>query len=198
MLEGEFLFGEGRVASSEPAFDALILKSEDQKLIAQLGAERFTVNRLAPYADWEELLPRAMDIWTHYREVLGPERIVRIAVRYINDLHFPATSTESLETYLTSPPVLPNKLNELQIVNFMTRFVLFDPATRINTSVTQALQGSSEDNIVHIVLDFDCFLEDEFDPKDTDSIYESLLALRHAKNQAFFSSITDTTVRLYK
>lgn len=54
--------------------------------VFQARLDGFTYSRLAPYDCWEDLCGEARRLWRQYREFAKPERVSRIAVRYINRL----------------------------------------------------------------------------------------------------------------
>ncbi len=46
-------------------------------------------SRLPPYEDWAKLLIETKRIWTQYVERLAPQRVTRVATRFINNLRLP-------------------------------------------------------------------------------------------------------------
>src|SRR5262245_17222282 len=67
-----------------PAPLGIMLRSADGRWAAQFRLNGFTMSRLEPYTSWKELKQRAEELWIRYREAAQPQRIVRIATRYIN------------------------------------------------------------------------------------------------------------------
>lgn len=97
-----------------PAFEELGLQgvfftSEDDKQTAQLRVDGFTLNRLKPYPNWDDLFSQAKMLWTLYIGVAQPVAVTRLALRYINHIQLPR-ETEDLSRYLRVPPQVPAEL----------------------------------------------------------------------------------------
>src|SRR5881409_174705 len=60
---------QGAISTSETSRSELrgyIFRSADGVNIAQFRTDGFTFNRLKPYTSWEEVFPRAFDLWGVY------------------------------------------------------------------------------------------------------------------------------------
>src|SRR5213593_4864709 len=112
IVRGEFGFSlnvqQGSTAAGRATSVGVRLHSADEKYVAQLSVEGFTLSRLQPYESWENLIHEAERLWAGYRECLAVERIVRVATRYINNLRLPPTADWA--RFLNLLPMLPEGL----------------------------------------------------------------------------------------
>jgi uncharacterized protein (TIGR04255 family) len=170
-----------------------MLKAEDHQDVVQFRRDAFVYSRLSPYTSWEQVLPKAAELWASYRDAIKPERVVRLGVRYINRLRLPLPV--DLSEYLTSPPVVPQTLPST-IRAYLTRMILHDASTSNSVAVTHASEPSMDQNRIVVLLDVDAFREVDMDPAD-EGLLEILESLRQLKNQVFFGSITERTAEMY-
>jgi uncharacterized protein (TIGR04255 family) len=192
----EFRFDNGMLQPVSAQTDqGLMFKSPDERTLAQFRLNGFTLNRLAPYTQWESIFPEALRLWALYASIARPIAAVRLAARYINRLQFPLPVSD-LTTYLTAPPRVPEGVPQF-LRGFLTRLIIHDPNHDHSAIVTQALEPSPAD-LEHLVvlLDIDAYREVELQPDD-DRIQMVLNALRQFKNDIFFSSITDSAAELF-
>ena len=73
------------------------------KHVAEFRLNGFTFSRLAPYQTWEQLRDEARVLWGSYRQIVGQLPIVRIGLRYINQLDLP-TPLRDFRDYIRSYP----------------------------------------------------------------------------------------------
>jgi len=164
--------------------------------IVQLREDGFTFNRLKPYEKWEEVKNEALRLWNYYKELVKPEFIKRIELRYINNLNIPMPIND-FRDYLTCPPEVPEGLPQ-GISSFFYRVVIPAPDTRITAIITQALESKVDfKDHLPIILDIDVYkiTPDGFLEEDVLAILEKL---RNFKNQIFFNSITPKLLEIYK
>lgn len=67
-----------------PQSQKIRFKHGTRPLIMQLGEESLSVSVLAPYQGWKMMMNDALSIWEQVKEVLHPETIIRIGLRFIN------------------------------------------------------------------------------------------------------------------
>jgi uncharacterized protein (TIGR04255 family) len=168
--------------------------SSDERRIVQLRLDGFTFSRLDPYITWEDLHNEAYRLWLLYRELTSPELIMRVALRYINNLNIPMP-IKDFSDFLTAPPPVPEGLPQ-GVSSFLTRVVIHEPTIGANAIITQALEQVITD-VAPIILDIDVFkLQPEgIEEKEVWNIIEKL---RHFENQIFSKSITDKLKEMYK
>jgi uncharacterized protein (TIGR04255 family) len=172
----------------------IMLKTSDQHDIVQFRRDLFAFSQLQPYTSWDEILPRATELWASYRDAIRPDRLVRLGVRYINRLRLALPA--DLSRYLTSPPAAPDVLAST-IRTYLTRMVLHDSESGNSVTITQASEPSTDPQHIVVLLDVDSFRDVDISPGD-DEVIPILHALRDLKNQAFFGSITEQTAEMYE
>ncbi|NKC16693.1 MAG: TIGR04255 family protein [Gammaproteobacteria bacterium] len=180
------------ISAAQPKTTGFIFTSGDGRQIAQFRTDGFIFNRLRPYERWESMRDEARRLWDIYLETASPDKVVRVAIRYINILELPLP-VRDLSRYLTSPPAPPEGVPH-SLLSFLNRLVIHDESTSAKAILTQALEASDKD-IAPVVLDIDAFHEGAFDPQG-DEIWTSFECLHDLKNELFFKSITDATVEL--
>lgn len=168
--------------------------SNDGAFVFQARTDGFTLSRLKPYSDWDELCSEAKRLWAFYTEAAGVELVTRVAVRYINRMDLPLPISDFGE-YLTSPPIIPASLPQT-LSSFLMRFVMHDELKGISAIVTQVLEESPSP-IAPIILDIDVFKEGSYEAQSAEW-WAVLSTLRDFKNRVFFSSITDKTLELFQ
>jgi uncharacterized protein (TIGR04255 family) len=171
--------------------------SSDDKFVAQFQSQGFTVSRLVPYTTWEHLRDEARRLWEFYVEALKPERVIRVACRYINNLRLPMQGGRHFEDFLTAAPAVPEKLPQAML-GFLKRVVIADYNEKAITILTQVLEHTQGISIeaVPVILDIDVQSQETFAPTDA-ALWECLDRLRRLKNAAFFESIHEATAELY-
>jgi uncharacterized protein (TIGR04255 family) len=198
-LKGEMTFDPENPTMKqlgEPRVMGIVFQTEDNLQIVQFRLDGFTLNRLAPYTDWNEIFPEAMSLWELYCKAYSPTLISQLSVRFINHLTVP-TSVEHLSDYFTAPVQIPKSLSR-KISNFLTRVTIVENELDAYTDITQALgQGSDEAHSV-ILLDINAYKNfDSLKPQNNENITSTFNKLRDIKNRTFFGSITGRTVELY-
>lgn len=169
--------------------------SNDKTKIVQLRPDGFTYNKLKSYTNWEEFRDDAKKLWGKYINVVKPELIHRIALRYINNLNIPLHKS-NLSEYLIAPPVVPQGL-PTKINSFLNRIVIHDESIGSVAILTQALEKVVENSTsLPILLDIDVYKIQQ-DGFNEEEIWNSLEILREFKNRIFFSSISDKLKEVY-
>ena len=169
------------------------LHSVDDKYVAQLSVEGFTLSRLRPYESWENLVQEARRLWQGYQECLGPTRITRVATRFINNLRLPMA--ENLELFLNLLPGLPPGVPE-NLSGFLQRFVIHDAKTEATVILTQALEEILPEKPLPLLIDIDAFRFQEFGANEP-KVWEYLNQLRELKNRVFFGCLKEAAIQLY-
>jgi uncharacterized protein (TIGR04255 family) len=173
----------------------LAFRSTGGENVVQFRIDGFTFSRLSPYTSWDEIFPEAFRLWKMYLEIVAPDFITRIAVRYINKLPISLPLGDFSE-YLCSPPVVPSELPR-RVATFLTRIVIPESDFGAEAAITQALERSTDPNFVTIILDIDVYRARQYDI-DNEKIQSEFEELRQLKNKIFFGSITEKTARLFE
>jgi len=162
-------------------------KSKDDRLIAQFRIDGFTLNRLNPYTSWSELFPITQELWGMYVDIAKPERVTRLATRYINRITLPPNAPD-LDRYLTTPPVIPEEI-PADLHGVLNRATLLHKNHDLSANVTQAINKDKATNTWTILLDIDVYGDVSYRPNDPE-IMALFAQLREFKNVIFFSMIT--------
>jgi uncharacterized protein (TIGR04255 family) len=170
-------------------------KSEDEKLIAQFRVDGFTLNKLKPYSNWDELQPLVMDLWNRYVSIAEPVTITRCAVRYINHIIINQGQFD-LDDYLRAAPPVPEELPQA-IGDFLSRVTIVDSNEKIAASVTQVFKPNPSVQFPPIILDIDTFKNVDMHPSDA-ALWDIFSALRAFKNKIFFNFVTEKTIGQFK
>jgi uncharacterized protein (TIGR04255 family) len=200
ITEGTFGFmlsADGRQpqATAESAPIGLRLHSHDEKYVAQCRVSGFTLSRLPPYEDWKELTTEAKRLWATYTKGLSPQKVTRVATRFINNLQLPMDSGASYQKYLNKFVDVPNETPQA-VASFLQSFQLVDVEIDARVNLTLALDNTPPGERVPVILDIDAFKVANFDPP-SQNIWDTLENLRQLKNQCFFGTITEATAELY-
>lgn len=196
-FEAEVRIEQGQLSQSakQRGLVGLIFRSKSGENVSQFRIDGFTFSRLRPYTSWEQIFPEAFRLWKMYLDVVAPEFITRIAVRYINRLRIPLPVGDFSE-YLCSPPVVPPELPR-QVATFLTRIVIPASDFSADAAITQALERPADPSFVTIILDIDVYRRKQFEVDD-EKIRSEFEELRQLKNRIFFNSITEKAARLFE
>ncbi len=184
-----------RVGTRDLGLDGVVAKSAAELTLVQFRRNGFTLNRLRPYTSWDALLPEVDRLWRMYVEGVQPQRVSRIAARFINRLSLPVP-LDDFGRYLTAPPRVPDAMPNA-VSAFLTRITLVDPERGLSAHVVQALEPGTGEAAVNLLLDIDAFAERSrgFAPGEIGATFQQL---RQFKNDIFFGSITETTAEMYQ
>jgi uncharacterized protein (TIGR04255 family) len=174
------------------------MHSADERYVAQFQLAGFSLSRLEPYETWDKLLAEAQRLWELYVDTVEPDKVVRVATRFINNLRLPMQPGEDFGVYLTKPPQVPEGLPQ-GLSSFLQRVLLHDQKADIRATLTQALQSLPVGDLpehIPVILDIDVYRLTEFGT-DGRELRECLEHLRAFKNLAFYESLTEKAVEQY-
>jgi uncharacterized protein (TIGR04255 family) len=193
--EGRFpISGKSEAQKAEyKGIDGYRYTSSDRTQIIQTRLDGYTFSRLKPYETWERLRDEALKYWRMYIDVVNPDLVHRIALRYINRLEI-QLPLRDFGDYLTAPPTIPVGLPQ-GLSSFLTRVVISKEHIG-NATITQALQDV-KNNVLAVILDIDVIHIGRFSPKEH-RIVDILEELRGFKNEIFFASVTDELLGVYE
>ncbi len=197
LFQGRIGLDEGK--PSQTVLDEGIVgysfKSSDGTQIAQFKNDGFTFSRLHPYTTWKEVISEAKDLWAYYIAEHGEDGVVRLAVRYINQLTIKLPIPDFRE-YLTTPPQVPSGAPN-DVSSFVTRVVTYDAKEDIRAILAQSMETETIPGVASVILDNDVFKLVEF-KSGQHQLWEVFESLARLKNQIFFGSITEKTVEMYE
>ena len=171
-------------------------RSKDERYIAQFNRDGFVLSRLEPYENWKNLFDEAKRLWPIYHELTQPVELTRVGLRYINRIRLPIGDL-NFEQYMTAPPKPPIGL-ALPYTEFMHResFVAIGHPYAIN--LIKTLQPPPDANEgFGLILDIDVFTTELANPA-IESVPHRLAEMRWLKNKAFFGSVNDQSLKLFR
>jgi uncharacterized protein (TIGR04255 family) len=190
-LQGQFSAGDAIGASATQTEMGFAFSSGDGKQIFQARRDGFTFSRLRPYGSWPELRDEARRLWHVYREAVNPEKITRVAVRYINQIDIPIAATDYKDYFRTIPEVSPDLPQGLSGFFMQLQFPQTDLWGML--VLTQATLPYPATNSV--ILDLDVFKVTE--TVSDEDVWAMLETLRDRKNEFFEGCITERTRALF-
>lgn len=173
-------------------------KSADSRRIMQARRDGFVFSLLPPYQDWETFCAEARLLWERYQAAWKPRKIIRAALRYVNQFDFPQSSNENgleLDEYFTIAPGNPpaDLLPDFILAGYSLQMVL--PQTDIGaTAILNHASLPAPPNTASFVLDIDLFRESlAWNPEDDVTLWNAMEQLRVRKNALFEMCITERT-----
>lgn len=194
----EFRQNEDPVPNISKGKDGYLLISEDEKQVLQTRLDGFTFSRLKPYQSWIELRDEARRLWEIYSSITKPQKLTRLAVRYIDLIELPLPFSDFHEWILTVPEVAPTLPQALAA--FLTRMVIPFDDTGTTAIITQNFgpqPGQNHRNTVSLIFDIDVFRSVDI-AGNSNELWMHFEELREVKNRIFFESITRKTEALFK
>lgn len=181
------------MTSQGPTPDGLLMRSESEALVVQARLDGFSLNKLAPYAKWDDLRRQAQELWKRYLDIARPLTVNRLAVRYINRIEL-QPGVDFKESILTVPEIAPGVPQGLP--EYFMRLVIphESGATAI---VTEASLPPSAHSLPAMLFDIDVFRVTVIPASDFEGIWSILEDLRAYKNLIFFNSITPKQMEKY-
>jgi uncharacterized protein (TIGR04255 family) len=178
------------ISTSLEGPDGVILRSADDKWVAQFRLDGFTFSRLQPYTKWDELRAKAAELWARYQAAAQPSKIVRVATRFINRIPLPRGESfeKTFSTTFSLSPELPQA-----VAGFLLRVVIPFEQEQAIAVVTQSLEGTGTE----CLFDLDVFAE-QAKGFSLDEAWEKLDKLREVKNRLFFGSLTPQALEGFK
>jgi uncharacterized protein (TIGR04255 family) len=190
---GQFQIGEGISASTTAQQVGFLFSSTDQKLVFQVRPDGFALSRLAPYENWERFRNEARRLWNVYREIARPERLARLAVRYINRFDLPLPLVDFKDFLTTIPEVAPRLPQGL--AGFFMQLNIPQVDKKAVLLLSETIIEPAHPDVVSIVLDIDLVRTDDL-PTEEEAIWFFMDELRVRKNEVFEACITDRTREL--
>jgi uncharacterized protein (TIGR04255 family) len=159
----------------------------DEHALMQVGPDLLVINHLRPYSGWANFKVDIKRCLATYCDIVQPQGIQRIGLRYINKIEFPYSSVE-IDDYLLTAPRIPNEIPQV-FSSWAQRVEV--PYDRLGGSLvlqTGSLKESQDANTVFLLdLNFQSHGEELF---DTDTALEWVEQAHDNLEAAFEASIT--------
>ena len=169
--------------------EGFLFFSENNDKVFQSRLDGFTFNKHKPYMDWNSLKEEGKELWAIYKNIADPISIKRIALRYINKI--PLKTPFDPSNYLTTLPKLSNELN-YSIQNLFSQITIINQRIDAFANITEAIENTGSD-MSYFIFDIDVYKSGDLKELD---IWEYFDQLRNFKNEIFFESLTETTLKL--
>ncbi len=195
---GRVQWGPGREPSlNVPAAgpDGYLFHSSQRQKIFQVRLDGFTFHHLKPYPGWDQFLPEAKQLWTKYMAVAKPQRVVRVALRYLNRIEIPLPC-DDLKKYLRIIPALAPELPQ-ELHEFVMRLVVRKSEKKLTGIVTEVLEPKQFLNKIAVILDLDVFCDQPLG-LEGDGLWQLIDDLKVFRGDLFLQSITDETKELFR
>jgi uncharacterized protein (TIGR04255 family) len=178
--------------SSQSVLGTIFSQPDGNKKI-QFRKDGYTYNMLKPYTNWEEFSDLSLKYWEDYRSNIKPNKITRIALRYINRIEVPLVEDFDFDNYFNNIPKIPSTLEQKFNRLFIQMQVPCDN-TGINANITQTFDNPVE-NKLPFIIDIDVYKEITI--QSSEELRGHFNELRNYKNEIFESLITDKTRELF-
>lgn len=178
-------------ASQDPLGYAFV--GGEGKHVVQFKVNGFAFSRLAPYQTWEQLRNEAKTLWDSYRQIVGAFPVVRIGLRYVNQLDLPV-SMRDFRDYIRSYPEISSDLPQL-LAGFFMQVQIPQEDLGAMLVLNEAIVPPSGPDVVSVVLDIDVFKQG-LKLESDDDVWNIMDTLRLRKNLVFEGCITNNTREL--
>lgn len=183
-------------ASSSSVVEGYLFKNMDGNKIVQATISGFSFNKLKPYDNWESFRDEAKSLWEEYKKIVKPDKITRLALRYINVINIPLPLRKFQDYFLTFPDIA--KGIPQSISNYFMKLEIPNPDISAHSIVIQAFNRVDEKaKVLPLIFDIDVFRAIELDA-NAQEIWKIMEDLRHFKNNIFLKSLTRRTKELFK
>ena len=178
-----------------PAQQRIRYKHATRNLLLQLSESVLTINELPKYPGRDKMSEDVLYAWQKLREVIEPENIGRIGLRYINRIE--RTHPEERAGDWLKPSVSLAEYALSSVSGFLYRLQsLPDPNNRLIVTLGEATEVSERSN-KPIMLDIDRIVERTIDIHN-DAIISEIIRLHDSVWDVFKASMTLRLERLLK
>lgn len=169
--------------------DGMIFLSEDNQKIIQSRLDGFSFHYKNIYTTWSDFSGEAKMLWDIYSNIAEPVAVKRIGLRYINKIYL-KTPFDPLN-YFKTLPTLSDDLN-YGIFRLFSQISITNDNIKSYGVITQAIEDADE-NAMNFIFDIDVFKSGDF---KLNEIWYNFDNLREFKNEIFFKSVTEKTLKL--
>lgn len=170
-----------------------IFKSKDEKRQVQIRLDGFTFNFVGQYSEWKEFSSEALNLLQIYFKELKPNKVTRIALRFINRIEIPLP-VGKFQNYIINIPPIPKSLPQ-SFSNFFMRIEVPCDNEGTNIILSETIEQPTKDYLPFI-LDIDVYKIGKIE-MDIKTLKEEFSKLRNLKNSTFESCITDEARNLF-
>lgn len=168
-------------------------ESIDGKYVIQAKESGYAFSILNIYDCWEDFSGDAYKYWNLYKKIFKPQKVTRVALRYINRIDIPETKFE-LKKYFNVYPHIFKESSSVDMAGFFMQSQIPQLEGGV-ANLTQAVAAPAKAGCTSIVLDIDVFENKHFKPSSKE-LKDRIELLRAQKNNIFMSAITSETEEL--
>ncbi|MFM9909956.1 MAG: TIGR04255 family protein [Chitinophagaceae bacterium] len=195
-ITGMFQFSPDKPLESKSHSDltGYIFLSEDNTRQLQVRIDGFTLNVLKPYENWEMHFETFINYWSEYNRLFKPEKVIRIATRFINRIEIPIPFNDFQDFVINMPPIpvcLPQTFS-----NFFMQIQVPSKDKFRNVVITETIEPI-ENLTLPFILDIDVFQELNIE-NSKENLSLNFSVIRNIKNEIFENCITEKTRQLFK
>ena len=156
--------------------------SADKKLVVHCKIDGLAVSRLAPYTSWNDVYAEYARQWDRYVEIVKPDQVMKIAVRYVNRFDLPGNRVELSDYFRTYPEVSEDIKYDLS--GFLNQLHIPMPDIQGQAIITQARVPPPDDSVISVLLDIAVSMAVQ-SPTETLDLESKMNILRLRKNELF-------------
>lgn len=188
LMRAQILGGPQVGASATQTVAGYTFVSKERGQIVTACPDRFAFSQLPPYDRWETFCPLARRLWEIYRMETKPDKITRIATRFVNRIEIPMPIKDIADYFRTLPVISPGMFQDLS--GYFMQIQLPQNDLVCMATLNQALLASDDHSVAPFILDID--ISDEQAKLQSDEvIWNRLQEFRWRKNDIFEACITD-------
>lgn len=163
--------------------------SKDEKSLIQLGPNILSINVLKPYPSWQAFLPLIKKGLTAYRDVVAPQDIQRVGLRYINQIAIPSGTVKLEEYFEFRPFVGPNLPQDYGAFNSGIQIPFEDFRDALSLQLGSQPNSDGSTHQANVILSLDYFL---LQPKSIslDGVFEWIDTAHIHIEDVFEASVT--------
>ncbi|MCI0506178.1 MAG: TIGR04255 family protein [Gammaproteobacteria bacterium] len=179
------------------------IPSKDNKKLVSIGPHVLSVHSFRKYPGWENFKSEINEALNKYYQAVSPKGIVRIGLRYINQIQIPNKPELNLNSFFVSLPNLPGETkfpkNVAQLL-VRTEHVYDDLPIKLILTFANATKkkgsiSSSDKSTFLLDLDLVWLFHDR--PLEIDDAMEVVEILRERERDAFEALLTDEAKDLF-
>jgi uncharacterized protein (TIGR04255 family) len=198
LFQGQFQIGGFGALQTANKPIGFLYKAEDGRELIQFRTTGYSYNKLAPYTGWGNFLNSALTYWEEYRSLRPSLKVSRLGLRYINMIAPEPNETSAMGlTKVSLKTPRGAKLGELKELSY--RYIAEFSDLGCMASVQLGPIGSSGvGKSCDLIFDIDVYKTNVTSGIDSKSLRHHLTKMRIAKNNIFFSTLTERTLARYR
>lgn len=170
-------------------------KSKDKKELLRVAPNQLSVHRLPPYPSWESFSPVVKRAYQIFQELVQPESLERVGLRYIDRVEIPSKDFGLKEYFRIYPETPEGGLTDC--AHFLMQMEFPFNENRDVLRVMMFNQGVASKNYTAILLDWDYFLVKPEQVEMT-KVWEWVEEAHEHILGAFEQSLTDSCRKLFE